>query len=157
MDGDKSGLKKSYQRMSKEDEYIIENSLRENKLLKELHQHTLKNVEWGVMISDAVKIQHFQMILKLINAKKCVEVGTFTSYNVLSTAMAMPEDGIIYLLNVSEKYMSHGKPYLEWANVSYKIKPMIGEAGDSLEQLIAEGHSGTVDFVYIDADKANCE
>ena len=62
MDGDKSGLKKSYQRMSKEDDYIIENSLRENKLLKELHQHTLKNVEWGVMISDAVKIQHFQMI-----------------------------------------------------------------------------------------------
>ena len=113
MDGDKSGPEKSYQRMSKEDESIIENSLRENKLPKELHQHTLKNVEWEVVISDAVQIQHFQMILKLINAKKCVEVGTFTSYNVLCTAMAMPEDGIIYSLDVSEEYMSHGKPYFE--------------------------------------------
>ena len=165
MDGENSGFTqdvkptsaKSFGSMSKEDEYIIENSLRENELLKELHQYTLKNVEWAGMISDAVQIQHFQMILKLINAKKCVEVGTFTGYNVLSTAMTIPEDGIIYALDVSEEYVNHGKPYFERANVSHKVKLMIGKAADSLDQLIDEGHSGTIDFVYIDADKANYE
>ena len=157
MDDDKSGTKKSFRGMSKEDKYITENSLRETKLLEELRQHTWKNVQGGVMLSDEVQVQHFQMILKLINAKKCIEVGVFTGYNVLSTALTMPEDGVIYALDVSEEYMNHGKPYFERANVSHKIKPMIGKAADSLEQLIAEGHSGTVDFVYIDADKVNYE
>ena len=155
MDDDKSGTKKSFRGMSKEDKYITENSLRENKLLEELRQHTWKNVQGGVMLSDEVQVQHFQMILKLINAKKSIEVGVFTGYSVLSTALTMPEDGVIYALDVSEEYMNHGKPYFERANVSHKIKPMIGKAADSLEQLIAEGHSGTVDFVYIDADKVN--
>ena len=157
MDDDKSGTKKSFRGMSKEDKYITENSLRENKLLEELRQHTWKNVQGGVMLSDEVQVQHFQMILKLLNAKKCIEVGVFTGYNVLSTALTMPEDGVIYALDVSEEYMNHGKPYFERANVSHKIKPMIGKAADSLEQLIAEGHSGTFDFVYIDADKVNYE
>ena len=157
MDDDKSGTQKSFRGMSKEDKYITENSLRETKLLEELRQHTWKNVQGGVMLSDEVQVQHFQMILKLINAKKCIEVGVFTGYNVLSTALTMPEDGVIYALDVSEEYMNHGKPYFERANVSHKIKPMIGKAADSLEQLIAEGHSGTVDFVYIDADKVNYE
>ena len=157
MDDDKSGTKKSFRGMSKEDKYITENSLRENKLLEGLRQHTWKNVQGGVMLSDEVQVQHFQMILKLLNAKKCIEVGVFTGYNVLSTALTMPEDGVIYALDVSEEYMNHGKPYFERANVSHKIKPMIGKAADSLEQLIAEGHSGTVDFVYIDADKVNYE
>ena len=157
MDDDKSGTKKSFRGMSKEDKYITENSFRENKLLEELRQHTWKNVQGGVMLSDEVQVQHFQMILKLINAKKSIEVGVFTGYSVLSTALTMPEDGVIYALDVSEEYMNHGKPYFERANVSHKIKPMIGKAADSLEQLIAEGHSGTVDFVYIDADKVNYE
>ena len=157
MDDDKSGTKKSFRGMSKEDKYITENSLRENKLLEGLRQHTWKNVQGGVMLSDEVQVQHFQMILKLINAKKSIEVGVFTGYSVLSTALTMPEDGVIYALDVSEEYMNHGKPYFERANVSHKIKPMIGKAADSLEQLIAEGHSGTVDFVYIDADKVNYE
>ena len=157
MDDDKSGTKKSFRGMSKEDKYITENSLRENKLLEELRQHTWKNVQGGVMLSDEVQVQHFQMILKLINAKKSIEVGVFTGYSVLSTALTMPEDGVIYALDVSEEYMNHGKPYFERANVSHKIKPMIGKAADSLEQLIAEGHSGTFDFVYIDADKVNYE
>ena len=157
MDDDKSGTKKSFRGMSKEDKYITENSLRENKLLEELRQHTWKNVQGGVMLSDEVQVQHFQMILKLINAKKSIEVGVFTGYSVLSTALTMPEGGVIYALDVSEEYMNHGKPYFERANVSHKIKPMIGKAADSLEQLIAEGHSGTVDFVYIDADKVNYE
>ena len=157
MDDDKSGTKKSFRGMSKEDKYITENSLRENKLLEELRQHTWKNVQGGVMLSDEVQVQHFQMILKLINAKKSIEVGVFTGYSVLSTALTMPEDGVIYALDVSEEYMNHGKPYFERANVSHKIKPMIGKAADSLDQLIAEGHSGTVDFVYIDADKVNYE
>ena len=157
MDDDKSGTKKSFRGMSKEDKYITENSLRENKLLEELRQHTWKNVQGGVMLSDEVQVQHFQMILKLINANKSIEVGVFTGYSVLSTALTMPEDGVIYALDVSEEYMNHGKPYFERANVSHKIKPMIGKAADSLEQLIAEGHSGTVDFVYIDADKVNYE
>ena len=78
------------------------------------------------MISDAVKVQHFQMILKLINGKKKKSTG----FNVLSTALTVAEDGIIFALDVSEECINHGKPYFERANVSHKIKPMIGKAAD---------------------------
>ena len=124
-------------------------------MLKEPHQYTLKNVEQGLMISDAMEVQHFQfqMILKLINGKKKMKVHRL--HNVLSTALTVVEDGIIFALDVSEECINHGKPYFERANVSHKIKPMIGKAADSLEQLIAEEHSGTFDFFYIDADKVN--
>ena len=105
------------------------------------------------MISDAMKVQHFQTILKLINGKE--KKWKSTGFNVLSTALTVAEDGIIFALDVSEECINHGKPYFERANVSHKIKPMIGKAADSLEQLIAEEHSGTFDFVYIDADKVN--
>ena len=78
-----------------------------------------------------------------------------TGFNVLSTALTVVEDGIIFALDVSEEWINHGKPYFERANVSHKIKPMIGKAADSLEQLIAEEYSRTFDFFYIDADKVN--
>ena len=82
------------------------------------------------MISDAMEVQHFQfqMILKLINGKKKMKVHRL--HNVLSTALTVVEDGIIFALDVSEECINHGKPYFERANVSHKIKPMIGKAAD---------------------------
>lgn len=143
------------QNKTKEDDYIEECSLRENPHMKDLREKTIKELFLSSMMSDPVQVQHFQMILKSINAKKCIEVGTFTGYNALNCALTIPKDGVVYALDTSEKYVSYGKTFFEKANVAHKIKIMIGNASDSLDELINNGHSGTIDFIFIDADKDN--
>jgi len=135
------------------DQYIIEHSLREHHILTELREHTLAKVSMSVMLSDVMQVQFIQSLLKSLNAKRCIEVGTYTGYNALSCALTLPEDGVVYALDISHEYLSHGVPFFEKAKVSHKIHQMIAPAADSMDKLIAEGKTNTFDFVYIDADK----
>ena len=95
------------------------------------------------------------LLLKLINARKTLEVGTFTGYSALVTAQALPEDGKIIACDVSEEWTSIGKKFWEEAGVAHKIDLRIAPALETLDNLIATGHRGTFDFAFIDADKSN--
>jgi len=133
--------------------YIVENSGREPEILKELREYTMANVDMAVMVTDPLQCQLFKILLKTLDAKKCIEVGVFTGYNVLNVALCLPAGGKVYGLDISERWVNHGRQFFKKANVEDKIDITIGPAADSLEKLINEGHAGTIDFIYIDADK----
>ena len=135
------------------DDYIIKETLNEPSVLTELKKHTIANVPMSKMLSDPVQVQLFRMLLKMLNAEKCIEVGSFTGYNVLNCALTIPNNGIVYALDITEDYISHGRQFFEKAGVSHKIKECIGPASETLQKLIDEGHAGTFDFIYVDADK----
>jgi len=137
------------------DKYIVENSLREVEVLEALRTHTFDNVKMSVMLTDPVEAQLFCMLLKMLNAKTCIEVGTYTGYNALNMALHIPHDGKVFALDIDAEYVNHGKPFFERAGVMEKIDIRIGPALDTMDTLIKEGHEGTVDFIYIDADKTN--
>ncbi|XP_066921404.1 uncharacterized protein [Clytia hemisphaerica] len=139
------------------DEYVEENSLREPAVLKELREYTFKNVPMAKMVSDPCQIQFFRLLLNMLDAKKCIEVGTYTGYNVLSTALTIPSDGVIYALDVNEDYVKEGYPFFEKAGVKDKIVVKIGPAVESLDELISKGETETFDFIYVDADKISYE
>eukprot|EP00111_Clytia_hemisphaerica_P004387 TCONS_00012553-protein len=139
------------------DKYVKENSLREPAVLKELREHTIKNVEDYDMVSDPCQIQFFRLLLNMLDAKKCIEVGTYTGYNVLSTALTIPSDGVIYALDINEDYVKEGYPFFEKAGVKDKIVVKIGPAVESLDELISKGETETFDFIYVDADKTSYE
>ncbi|XP_057292738.1 probable caffeoyl-CoA O-methyltransferase 2 [Hydractinia symbiolongicarpus] len=152
--------KKSFQTIFKSYEdnnpivhYVTENSLREPKILEELRVYTQQNVAMSLMLTDPLQAQFFRLLLNMLDAKKCIEVGTYTGYNALNCALALPSDGMVYALDISEEYVNHGKPFFEKANVAEKIDIRIAPAGETMDQLISQGHAGTFDFVYIDADK----
>ena len=92
------------------------------------------------------------LLIRMIGARRCIEVGSFTGYSALSMALALPEDGSIVALDVSKDFTDIAQGYWKRAGVSGKIELRLGPAQASLEKMIAAGE-GPFDLVFIDADK----
>jgi len=135
-------------------DYLLAVSLRDNPLQKKLREETDK-LEWGMMQVSADQAQFMSMLLKLLNAKTVIEIGTFTGYSALVMAHALPDDGNIIACDVHEEWTSIGKNYWEQAGVAHKIDLRLGTALDTLKLLIDEGRSASFDAAFIDADKQN--
>ena len=135
-------------------QYILSNSLRENPALKALREETNKDAH-AIMQIPPEQGQFMAFLLKIINAKKCLEIGTYTGYSALSMAFAIPDDGKVITCDINNQWASIGMKYWELANVSHKINLKIAPALDTLNGLLKSGEEETFDFVFIDADKSN--
>jgi predicted O-methyltransferase YrrM len=96
-----------------------------------------------------------QMWCQWGNVRKGIEVGVFTGYSLLCTALGIAEGGKIYGLDISEEWTSMGQKYFEQAGVANKIEVIIGDALATMQRFIDEGQAGTFDYIFIDADKVN--
>jgi len=94
------------------------------------------------------------MLVKLIGATRCLEVGTFTGYSALSVALALPPGGRIVALDVSKDFTDRARLYWREAGVEDRIDLRLGPGLDALERMIAT-KEGPFDFAFIDADKPN--
>ena len=92
------------------------------------------------------------LLIRMIGARRCIEVGSFTGYSALSMALSLPEDGSIVALDVSKDFTDIAQGYWKRAGVSGKIELRLGPAQAALEKMIAAG-DGPFDLVFIDADK----
>ncbi|CAL0312817.1 unnamed protein product [Lupinus luteus] len=138
-------------------QYILETSVfpREHESLKELRQMTEKHPR-NLMATPADEGQFLRLLLKLINAKNTIEIGVYTGYSLLSTALALPNDGKILALDVNREYYDLGLPIIQKAGVEHKIDFREGPALPLLDELVKdEKNKGSYDFVFVDADKNN--
>jgi predicted O-methyltransferase YrrM len=94
------------------------------------------------------------MLVKLIGARRCLEVGTFTGYSALAVALALPPDGRLVALDVSKDFTDRARGYWREAEVDGKIDLRLGPGLDSLDRMIAAGE-GPFEFAFVDADKVN--
>ena len=95
-------------------------------------------------------------ILRLMNARKGIEVGTFTGNSAFAFAEALPEDGELLCLDINADWVDLGRKYWKMGGLDHKIKVEIGPAIDSLDKLLAdENNHGSYDFAFVDADKVN--
>jgi predicted O-methyltransferase YrrM len=106
-----------------------------------------------MMLGSADEIQFFQLLLKAMNAKTVIEVGTFTGYSTLTMALALPDDGEIVTCDVTDEFIA--TDIWEEAGVAHKIDVKIGPALDTLNGLLDAGMEEKFDFAFIDADKPN--
>ncbi len=134
--------------------YLIDHSLREPDVMRRLRQETagLPNAEMQIAPEQG---QFMAMLVRLMGAKKALEVGTFTGYSALSVALALPPDGRIIACDVNEAYTTIARKYWHKAGVYEKIDLRLAPAIETLDALIREGAPGTFDFAFIDADKGN--
>jgi predicted O-methyltransferase YrrM len=135
-------------------QYLLANSVREPEILAQLRAETAEHPLVNMQISPE-QGQLMGLLVQLIGAKKCLEVGVFTGYSSLAVALNLPDDGRIIACDVSDEFTSIARRYWQEAGVSNKIDLHIAPALDTLDRLIANGESGTFDFAFIDADKNN--
>jgi predicted O-methyltransferase YrrM len=133
-------------------DYLQRVSLREAPVLQRLRAETGR-LPLAVMQISPEQGQFMALLVRLIGARRCLEVGTFTGYSALACALALPPDGEVVALDINEEWTSIGRRYWSEAGVADRVRLILGPAGDSLRQLLRDGQGGTFDFMFIDADK----
>jgi caffeoyl-CoA O-methyltransferase len=91
------------------------------------------------------------LLVKLIGARRALEVGTFTGYSALAVASALPPDGKLITCDVSEEWTAIARRYWQEAGLASRIDLRLGPATETLAGLLRAGES--FDFAFIDADK----
>ncbi|KAK4488767.1 hypothetical protein RD792_004552 [Penstemon davidsonii] len=99
--------------------------------------------------------QFLSMLLKVMNAKKTIEVGVFTGYSLLATALALPFDGKVIAIDPDREAYEAGLPFIEKAGVAHKIQFISSDAITVIKEFLDNGEEGTFDFAFVDADKEN--
>ena len=134
--------------------YLLDNSLREAEVLRQLREETSRHPRAGQQIAPE-EGQFLQLLTRALGFRRAIEVGVFTGYSCLCVALAMPADGRIVACDVSEESAAVARRYFALAGVAHRIDLRVAPALETLDALIAAGESGRYDFVFIDADKAN--
>src|SRR5215510_11350041 len=101
-------------------QYILDHSLRDSEILVRLRAETSK-LPYASMQIGPEQGQFMALLARLINARRCIEIGVFTGYSALVVALALPADGKIVACDVSEEWTSIGRRYWEEAGVDHKI------------------------------------
>jgi caffeoyl-CoA O-methyltransferase len=137
------------------EDYLINNSSREPDVLRRLREETIATNPQAEMAVGPIQGQFMALLVKLTGAVKTLEVGVFTGYSSLCTALALPPNGRIVACDVSDEWTSVARRYWAEAGVADKIALRLGPAVETLDTLLSEGQAGTFDFAFIDADKPN--
>ncbi|ARP69050.1 methyltransferase [Streptomyces pluripotens] len=134
-------------------QYVQDVSLREDGIARELRAATTSQVFEHNMSASPEQGQLLGFLVGLMSARTVVEVGVFTGYSTLCMARALPPDGRLIALDFNEEWAGIGRPFWERAGVADRIQLELRPAAQTLDMLLADGAAGTVDFVFIDADK----
>ncbi|GAB4467310.1 MAG: class I SAM-dependent methyltransferase [Burkholderiaceae bacterium] len=133
-------------------DYVLAHSLREHPALAALREATSTHPRASMQIAPE-QGQLMALLVKLIGARRTIEVGVFTGYSALAVALALPDDGHVLACDVSEEYTKVAREYWQRAQVAHKIELVLAPAAQTLAARIDAGESGTYDFAFIDADK----
>lgn len=136
-------------------EYLLAVSLREPALLRELRAETARDPENVQLQIAPEQGQLMALLVRLLGARRCLELGVFTGYSSLVTALALPEDGRLVACDVSEEWTAVARRYWQRAGVAHKIDLRIAPALVTLDALLAQDGAGSFDFAFLDADKEN--
>jgi caffeoyl-CoA O-methyltransferase len=134
-------------------DYLLTQTLRERPLLGRLRDKTAELANANMQISPE-QGQFMALLVKLIGARRCLEIGTFTGYSSTVVTLALPEDGRMVCLDVSEEYTQHAREVWKEFDIEDRIDLRIGPARESLAAMLEAGEAGHFDFAFIDADKA---
>lgn len=139
-------------------QYILETSSypKEHEQLKQLRETTVQKYgKLSIMNVPLDEAQFISMLLKIMNAKKTLEIGVFTGYSLLATALALPSDGKVIGIDMDKEAYETGLPFIQKAEVEHKIEFIHSDALSGIISLIDGKHEESFDYAFVDADKEN--
>ncbi|MBL4605429.1 MAG: class I SAM-dependent methyltransferase [Flavobacteriaceae bacterium] len=132
------------------DQYIVNHSQKEPKILQELSKETWQKVLNPRMLSGAFQGRVLSMISKLVKPKNVLEIGTYTGYSAICIAEGLAPEGQIDTLDKNEELEDLQNTYFEKSGFRNQIVQHFGNALEILPTL-----NKKYDLVFIDADKSN--
>ena len=135
-------------------DYMLSVSLKESEPLRRLREETARD-PMSILQITPDQGQLLAWLVKVLGAKRILEIGTYTGYSAMCMAEAMPEDGRLVCCDISVEWTDVAQRHWQEAGLSNKIELRIGPAVDTLEALLAGGQDASFDVIFIDADKGN--
>jgi caffeoyl-CoA O-methyltransferase len=134
--------------------YLCDVAVNEPELLRQLRKETAL-LDYSEMQISPEQGQFMSLLIKLMGAKRAIEIGTFTGYSSICVASAMPEGSTLICCDISPQWTEIAKKYWALAKLEEKIDLYTQPAEKTLQMLLENGAEKTFDFVFIDADKQN--
>ena len=135
-------------------DYLLTVSVKESDVLAQLREET-SGIEFSEMQIAPEQGQFMALLVKLIGARRALEIGTFTGYSSIAIAGALPDDGELICCDDSEEWTAMAVKYWRLSGLQERIQLKLADAITTLQNLVDAGQAGTFDFVFIDADKQN--
>lgn len=93
------------------------------------------------------------LAVELLDARRVVEIGTYTGYSSIAMALAMREGGRVYACDRDEEALATARRYWALAGVEGRVTEKFGDAKESVRELLEEFGENSFDMGFIDADK----
>ena len=130
--------------------YAEEHTTPPTPLLAALSKETHETLAVPQMLTGPIEGRFLELLVYASEARRILELGTFSGYSSISMAAGLPPGGHIDTCEVDEKHASVARRYIEEAGLSDRITVHMGPGLDTIEAL-----GGEWDLVFIDADKPN--
>ena len=134
--------------------YLLDASLREPEVLKRLRDETAAMPEACMQIAPE-QGQFLTLLMKMIGAKKAIEIGTYTGYSSMCIAEGLGPDGQLICCDINKQSTDVAQKYWQAAALQERIRLQLAPALETLDTLIDNGGREQFDFAFIDADKTN--
>lgn len=132
------------------EDYCLSKSNLPSQYCLALENHTRANISGAQMLIGKMEASFLGFLLRSINAKRVLELGTYTGYSALAMAENLPSDGEVITLDINQSTIEVAKNFWGKSPDGKKIKSILGQAIEVIPTL-----SGEFDLVFIDADKRN--
>jgi predicted O-methyltransferase YrrM len=114
------------------------------------------NAAAGLPAIDVTATQgrFLQLQVRILGARRVLEIGTLGAYSTIWMARALPADGTLITLEFDPHHAAVARANLARAGLSKTVELRLGPAADSLERMVLDGEA-PFDLIFIDADKPN--
>jgi caffeoyl-CoA O-methyltransferase len=130
--------------------YAEAHSMAESAVCRAIREETDRTMECPQMVVGPLEGAFLKMMARLVQARRVLEIGTFTGYSALCFAEALPEEGLVVTCEIDPEAAAVARRYFAKSPHGGKIELRLGLALETLETL-----AGPYDVIFIDADKQN--
>jgi caffeoyl-CoA O-methyltransferase len=132
------------------EQYAEEHTEPDGELFERLAKETHEKTTVPQMMVGRLEGRFLGVLVRMLRARRVLELGTFTGYSSISMALALPADGRVITCDVDEETSAIARRYAEEAGVAERIEYRLGPALDTIAQL-----DPPFELVFVDADKPN--